>query len=266
VGHAVGVAQRVLKGHVAAERVPEHGPLLKTQVLAQCLGVCGEVSHVIDETGTPTDRPLQRWSSNTRVNWSAHRRNAPIVHRSALGPPCISTSGSPCPTTSTYRDTSRNGTFLGQSLAFLGRLIILRPSRTRPTCHQSTRTRRAGPEAKACPYGPEPTVIQLPLRQNPRRDLSFTSGERPRRAALRWSTIGTTTARSDVPEVRKDRRLSRGERHAGASVMPARTRTASRIAQRTALPHPTRCRHSHARCPVRGCPACPSRFPSSRGA
>ena len=35
------------------------------------------------------------------VNRSANLRKAPMVHRSALGPPCMSTIGSPCPTTST---------------------------------------------------------------------------------------------------------------------------------------------------------------------
>jgi hypothetical protein len=58
-------------------------------------------------------------------------------------------------------------------------------------------------------------VIQLPLRPEsptgPLVHLLLTASE----VSPPWSTIGTTTARSDVPEVRNDG-LSRGEPHADA--------------------------------------------------
>jgi hypothetical protein len=147
------------------------------------------------------------------VNWSAHRRNAPIVHRSALGQ-------HQWVTLPYYVDVQ--GHVPERDLPWPVPRIPWpphhpSPSRTRTPCHQSTRTRRTRPEAKAPSVRPgahgDPGLH--PSSGIP-DETSRSPRERLRRSALRWPTIGTTTARSDFPEVRNDRRLSRGERHADA--------------------------------------------------
>ena len=62
VREAVGVAEGVLEGDVAAERVAEYRPALEAETRAQRIGVGVGFSKVIDSTGAPVERPLQRWS------------------------------------------------------------------------------------------------------------------------------------------------------------------------------------------------------------
>ncbi len=72
------------------------------------------------------------------------------------------------------------------------------------------RPRNAGRQLLLAAHGdPTSTSSRIP------DETSRTSRERPRRSAIQWSTIGTTTASSDVPG-QKRQALSRGERHADA--------------------------------------------------
>src|SRR3954447_16360060 len=85
------------------------------------------LSHVIDVTAAPAERPLQRWSYSTSVYRSASRLNGVSEMWSSPGPPCMSTSGGPCPTTSTYIDTPRIEIF-GMEQPPLGPTPVAPPS------------------------------------------------------------------------------------------------------------------------------------------
>lgn len=62
VGQPVGIPQRVLTRHMPAERVAEQAHRSKPSLWRSASASAVRFSQVMDETGAPSDRPVQRWS------------------------------------------------------------------------------------------------------------------------------------------------------------------------------------------------------------